>query len=69
MLDKFPRFELSAYLLVLVIGIKLLLDYFFNGEYTRLDFHSGRDPAFWIFWTLMVACFCVGFIKPRPGAT
>jgi YkoY family integral membrane protein len=66
LLDKFPRFETSAYLLVLVIGVKLLLDYLFNNhQYTRLDFHDAGDPAFWIFWTLMVACFCVGFIKPR----
>ena len=36
LLDKFPRFETSAYLLVLVIGVKLLLDYFFNNyQYTR----------------------------------
>ena len=63
LLDKFPRFELSAYLLVLVIGVKLLLDYLFK---ERLDFHDVEDPAFWIFWTVMLAAFCVGFIKPRP---
>jgi YkoY family integral membrane protein len=62
LLDKFPRFELSAYLLVLVIGVKLILDYFFKD---RLDFHSAQDPAFWVFWSIMVAAFCVGFIKPR----
>jgi YkoY family integral membrane protein len=69
LLDKFPRFELSAYLLVLVIGIKLMLDYLFNGQYTRLDFHNARDPAFWIFWMSMVTCFAIGFIKPRQHAT
>jgi len=68
LLDKFPRFELSAYLLVLVIGIKLLLDYFFNGHYTRLDFHDVRDPAFWVFWSLMVVAFAIGFIKPKQPA-
>lgn len=62
LLDKFPRFELSAYLLVLVIGVKLLLDYIFK---ERLDFHSASDPAFWVFWLLMLACFCVGFIRPK----
>jgi YkoY family integral membrane protein len=65
LLDKFPRFEVSAYLLVLVIGGKLLLDYFFNGQYMRLDFHNANDPAFWAFWITMVLCFCVGFIRPR----
>jgi YkoY family integral membrane protein len=65
LLDNFPRFEISAYLLVLLIGAKLTVDYFFNSDYTRLNFHSTADPAFWIFWTLMAACFCVGFIRPR----
>jgi YkoY family integral membrane protein len=65
LLDHFPRFETSAYLLVLVIGGKLLADYFFNEESTRLDFHSAHAPAFWVFWTLMVVCFSIGFVKPR----
>ena len=65
LLDKFPRFETSAYLLVFVIGGKLLADYFFNAEFTRLDFHSVHAPAFWVFWTLMVVCFGIGFVKPR----
>lgn len=67
LMDKFPRFELSAYLLVLVIGGKLLLDYFFNERHTRLDFHNVGDPAFWVFWGLMIAALCVGFIKPKPA--
>ncbi len=65
LLDRFPRFDTSAYLLVLLIGVKLLLDYFFNEGQIQLDFHSASNPAFWIFWSLMVGCFCVGFIKPR----
>jgi YkoY family integral membrane protein len=65
LLDKFPRFEISAYLLVLVIGGKLVLDYFFNDTHVRLDFHDVKDPAFWCFWMTMLACFCIGFIKPR----
>jgi YkoY family integral membrane protein len=66
LLEKFPRFELSAYLLVLVIGAKLIADYFFNTEtHTRLDFHSVTSPAFWVFWILMVASLAIGFIKPK----
>jgi YkoY family integral membrane protein len=76
LLEKFPRFEVSAYLLVIVIGAKLLADWYFNTpEHPhRVDFHSWRNPAFWIFWTLMLACFAYGFIKkkdhahPRPAA-
>lgn len=34
LLEKFPRFETSAYLLVIVIGMKLLLDWLFNSDWT-----------------------------------
>jgi predicted tellurium resistance membrane protein TerC len=34
LLDKFPRFELSAYLLVVVIGLKLLADWGFNSDWS-----------------------------------
>jgi YkoY family integral membrane protein len=67
LLEKFPRFETSAYLLVLVIGGKLLADWGFNSpEHPhRVDFHDWQHPAFWIFWTLMIVCFATGFIPKR----
>jgi YkoY family integral membrane protein len=75
MLEKFPRFETAAYLLVALIGAKLLVDWWFNKPppgfpadqfyYGPVDFHSPRDPAFWVFWVGMLACFCVGFIPPK----
>jgi YkoY family integral membrane protein len=75
MLDKFPRFETAAYLLVALIGTKLLVDWWFNKPppghpkdqfyYGPVDFHSPSDPAFWVFWLGMVACFCVGFIPVK----
>src|SRR5205807_7151355 len=34
LLEKFPRFEMSAYLLVLVIGLKLLADWGFNSDWS-----------------------------------
>lgn len=73
LLDRFPRFEMAAYLLVAIIGGKLLADWYFNNPaYHRyhLDFHSASSPAFWIFWILMILCFCVGFLpqKKTPAA-
>jgi YkoY family integral membrane protein len=67
LLEKFPRFELSAYLLVLVIGGKLLADWGLNTKEHphRVDFHDYRYPAFWIFWVLMVVCFSIGFLPTR----
>jgi len=67
LLEKFPRFEVSAYLLVIVIGFKLIGDWAFNrGGRHVLDFHSPHRPEFWVFWILMIVCFAVGFI-PKKG--
>jgi YkoY family integral membrane protein len=64
LLDRFPRFETAAYLLVLVIGAKLIADWGFNvpGQKPVLDFHSPGSAMFWVFWGLMAGCFSVGFI-------
>jgi YkoY family integral membrane protein len=69
MLDRFPRFETAAYLLVILIGAKLLADWGLNSpEHPhRVDFHDLGHPAFWIFWTLMALFFCVGFIPQRKS--
>jgi YkoY family integral membrane protein len=67
LLERFPRFEISAYLLVMVIGLKLVADWGFNSpEHPhRIDFHSPHSVAFWIFWLAMIACFSFGFVKPK----
>jgi hypothetical protein len=64
---------MSAYLLVLVIGSKLLVDWTFNDYLVRehstaahaVDFHSPGSPGFWIFWGLMAAGFAIGFLPKR----
>lgn len=76
LLERFPRFEQAAYLLVIVIGGKLLADYFFNnpptptpeGWHAPLDFHSPSSPAFWVFWVAMLVSFCIGFLPKRRKA-
>jgi len=80
LLEKFPRLDMAAYLLVIVIGLKLLLDWYFNKPpegwptdkpyHGPLDFHSPGSWAFWAFWGSMVAAFAVGFIprkQPKPA--
>jgi YkoY family integral membrane protein len=68
LLEKFPRFEMAAYLLVLVIGLKLLADWAVNTpEHPhRLNFHSYENIEFWAFWIAMLASFLVGFL-PKKG--
>lgn len=66
LLERFPRFEPTAYLLVLLVGLKLLLE----GAQAELglrgiDFHDPASPAFWAFWGAMFAAFGSGFLPPR----
>jgi len=63
LLERFPRFETSAYLLVCVIGLKLVVDWGFNApdHPHRVDFHDPASAAFWVFWLTMMACIGYGF--------
>lgn len=60
LLEKFPRFEPTAYLLVFIIGSKLIVDGF---HFSGVDFHSASNPAFWVFWVSMLVCMLFGFTK------
>jgi YkoY family integral membrane protein len=72
LLDRFPRFETSAYLLVVAIGLKLVIDWAANtAEHPhRVNFHDTSSPAFWTFWIVMVICIGYGFLpkNKRSGA-
>src|SRR5688572_17060191 len=56
LLDRFPRFETAAYLLVIVIGLKLVIDWAGNKFFVTperphpVDFHHPTSIAFWVFW-------------------
>jgi len=64
LLRKFPRFETAAYLLVTVVGFKLMIDGLLNGSEERINFQSPAAAGFWIFWSLMAISAAVGFL-PR----
>jgi YkoY family integral membrane protein len=61
LLRQFPRFETSAYLLVSIVALKLLADFWFNAGVERLNFESPSSAVFWIFWSAMAVCFTAGF--------
>lgn len=67
LLERFPRFETAAYLLVIVIGGKLITEWAYNPPEgpERFDFHHPTSAAFWVFWILMIVSFCVGFIPQQ----
>lgn len=59
-LKKFPRFETAAYVLVLLIGAKLLIEGF------HPDWAHFESPSHWsfqVFWGLMILSFLSGFIR------
>ncbi|HAR41843.1 MAG TPA: hypothetical protein DCS07_04315 [Bdellovibrionales bacterium] len=64
LLLNFPTFEVSAYLLVLVIGLKLTMEGF---HFPGVDFMSASNPAFWIFWMAMALCVAFGFRRTKKS--
>jgi YkoY family integral membrane protein len=58
LLKKFPGFETTAYLLVFVIGLKVIVEAL---HLPGVDFHSASSPSFWVFWGTMLACIVYGF--------
>jgi predicted tellurium resistance membrane protein TerC len=67
LLERFPRFETAAYLLVLVIGSKLVVDWGANSEEHPhvVNFHDTTSLAFWLFWLAMAICIGIGFLPSR----
>ena len=67
LLERFPRFETAAYLLVLVIGSKLIVDWGANSEEHPhvVNFHDVSSVAFWVFWVTMAICIGIGFLPSR----
>lgn len=61
-IEKYPRLEKSAYLLVLIIGLKVVVE---GLNLPGVNFHSPRTVAFWVFWLLMVGIITYGFQGKR----
>lgn len=62
LLEKFPRIERVAYVLVLLIGSKVIIEAL---KLPGVDFHSPKHPAFVVFWSLMLLTIGAGFV-PGP---
>jgi YkoY family integral membrane protein len=57
-IEKFPQLEKTAYLLVIVIGVKVIVEGF---HFEGVNFHSPSSAPFWIFWSSMAICIAYGF--------
>ena len=54
---------------MLLIGLKLLIDWGFNGQAHphRIDFQDPARPELWIFWTGVLLALIAGFTGKRPS--
>ena len=60
LLEKFPKLEDTAYILITIIGLKVIIEGFrING----VDFQSSHSPWFWAQWLSMAASIGYGFKK------
>jgi YkoY family integral membrane protein len=50
LLERFPRFEMAAYLLVIVIGMKLLADYGANSDWNSWGWDSPQTAVAYEYW-------------------
>lgn len=60
LLDRFPGFAKTAYFLILIVGLKLVID---GLEIPGIDFGHYDQPAFWLFWGCMLAAILYGFFS------
>ena len=67
LLIRFPRFEVAAYLLVMVIGAKMAVNFLVIENREGTEAHWGRFPEVirWTFRTLMAAALAYGFVPRR----
>jgi YkoY family integral membrane protein len=67
LLEFFPKLNLSAYFLVLLIGLKLLVEWAANDAHNprRVDFADPARIELWIFWSCVFACLAAGLLPKR----
>jgi YkoY family integral membrane protein len=62
LIETFPRLETSAFLLIAVVAVKLLMETF-----TSINFHSGH-AGFYAFWVCMLLGLGYGFTHKKFNA-
>jgi YkoY family integral membrane protein len=72
LLERFPRLHRSAYLLILLIGLKLVVDWAGNdpSHPHRIDFQNPARIEMWLFWGCALICLAFGLVNrkmPKPG--
>jgi YkoY family integral membrane protein len=67
LLERFPRLHRSAYLLILLIGLKLVVAWAVNSPAHphRIDFQSADRIETWVFWGCALGCLVAGMFRPK----
>ena len=60
LLAIFPNLEKTAYLLITIVGVKVVIEGF---HFDGIDFHSSSSPWFWLQWAVIVFSVLYGFKK------
>ncbi len=68
-LERFPRLHRSAYLLILLIGLKLVVDWAGNdpSHPHRIDFQNPARIETWIFWGCAFLCLVLGLLNRKSS--
>jgi YkoY family integral membrane protein len=62
-LDRFPRLETSAYVMVAIIGVKMLVEWWLGEAVAaHSPFNDLQSPLFWGFWAAMVLTLAVALL-------
>jgi len=66
-LERFPRLHRSAYQLIFLIGVKLVIDWAVNDSRHphRIDFQNPARIEMWIFWGCVLVCLILGLKSAR----
>ncbi len=65
-LARYPRFEPTAYIMVFLVGLKLLMEGIVAKlNFTGIDFHDPKDISFWAFWGAMIMTILYGFLPQK----
>lgn len=62
LLNKHPNLESSAFILISIIGAKVLIE---AAKIPGVSFHDMSSPVAYIPWALMAAALAYGFFKPK----
>jgi YkoY family integral membrane protein len=65
-IEVFPKLERSAYLLVLIVGLKMVME---GAKIQGANFESSAHLSFWVFWGGMALALLSGFTEKVQACT